>query len=347
MATPLRAGLVRADDLTARLAPWCAALALLFCIPLAEMLVASQFLHTNTLRVDGFSLARGIAGTAARPYAFRVMTPWLVRLILACHAQGLPIPFLNPVVIASCPRIEAATTTSCDQVRAYAVLAFLCAWGFLAGTYWAALRVVGGAVWGLAAIVLAALGVNAILLQGYGHLYDFPVLCAATSLFIMALIQRDGAFLFAFAVSCLVKESLFLFVVVYVLIGLAQRPVRDAARNLILQCTVFVIVYGWERVHFGGNIGLPIYSYWRDQIGFLMDRTSIVDLAVLMLFGAALLYRLPRKHPALRRAMLILPVMLCLYFAGGTPGEFRVAFDVFPILLLPMVDSLRRLAQPA
>ena len=103
---------------------------------------------------------------------------------------------------------------------------------------------------GLAAIVLAALGVNAILLQGYGHLYDFPVLCAATSLFILALSQRDGVFLLAFAVACLVKESLFMFVPVYALIGMAQRPIRDVVRNAILQGTVFTVVYWWQRVHF-------------------------------------------------------------------------------------------------
>ena len=310
--------------------------------PLAAALVASQFFHTNTLRVDGFSLARALDGTDARPYAFRVMTGWLVKLVLLCGGARVKVPYLDAVVTMSCPRIAALTGTGCGQVHAYAIVALFCAWGFLAATYLATLRVVGGVLWGLVAVLLGALTVNAVLLQGYGHLYDFPVLFTATLLFILAVDQRDVAFLAVFAVACLVKESLAVFALVYALISMGQLGGRPVLGRLALQIAVFAAIYGWERVHFAGNIGLPFYHYGAEHVRFLLDTVRLPALLLLVLACALLLYGLPRKHPALLRAMLVLPVMVVLYFAGGNPGEFRVVFDVFPIVLLPVVDTLRR-----
>jgi len=44
----------------------------------------------------------------------------------------------------------------------------------------------------------------------------------------------------------------------------------------------------------------------------------------------------------------VIPVLLLLYVIGGNAGEFRVVYDIFPIILLPIVDSLRRfIAVPA
>ena len=62
-----------------------------------------------------------------------------------------------------------------------------------------------------------------------------------------------------------------------------------------------------------------------------------------LFFLALLLYRFPEKPRALRRSMICIPVMLVLYVVGGNPGEFRIFFDIFPILLLSAMDSCRRL----
>jgi hypothetical protein len=322
-------------------AVWGWGVGLLFA-PLAAALVASQLFHTNTLRFDGFSLARVLHGTDARPYAFRVMTGWLVRLVLACGLQHLPLPYLDGVVAKTCPAIAAATGTACGAVKAYALVALLCAWGFLAATYVAALRVVGGVVWGLAAVLIACLTVNAILLQGYGHLYDFPVLLTATLLFLLAMDQRHAAFLAVFAIACLVKESLAIFALVYVLIGFPRDHGRAITR-FILHSLVFTAIYGWERIHFADNMGLPFYHYGARHLRYLLDTATLPAVLLLLLAIALLVYRLPSKHPALRQAMLVLPLMMIAYFAGGNPGEFRIAFDVFPILLLPVVDTMRQI----
>ena len=318
--------------------------AAMLAVPLALMLVASQFFHTNTLRFAGFSLAGALDGTIPRPYAFRVMTAWLVDLALWCGLQHIRLPVVTNAVTANCPAITALSATSCDQAKAYAAVSLICAWGFLVGTYFAALRTVGGALWGFAAIALAALTVNAILLTGYGHHYDFPVLLTATMLFILALGQRDRGFLVAFAVAMLVKESLVLFALVYALIGTGERSRPRVAGNFIAHIFVFAAIYGWERLHFARNGGQPVYRYWDEHLHYLLDNTSLPALVTLLSVCALLFYGLRDKNPALRRSMLVLPIMVLLYFAGGNPGEFRIVFDVFPIALLPVLDTLKRIS---
>jgi hypothetical protein len=308
----------------------------------AISLVSSQFYHTNILQIHEYSLLRHLDGTVYRPFAYRVLTDWLAQLVLTLHLPGHALPYIEAIVVKACSSQQARPEATCDQIEAYVMVSTGFVWGFLAATYLLALRFVGGHIWAAATAALAALFVNAVLLQEFGQPYDFTTLFFSTLMFYLAAQQRDTMFAVSLVVACLAKESFGLFVVVYVLVGWGERPLRQILRNLVLQSAIFCIVYEAERLRFAHNQGASMYHNFTGHSQFLFDNTTIFATSSLLVFAILLLYRLASKPVVLRRSMLILPLMLMLYVIGGQPGEFRIVFDVFPIILLPIADTLRQ-----
>jgi hypothetical protein len=195
------------------------AVVILVSLPTSVWLVTSQLFHTNIFYFGQYGLARHLDGTVYRPFAYRILTDWVVRLVVAAHLPRIAVTHLDSVVMIACQTQHEVPAASCEQVKAYAMVATACAWGFLVSTYFAALRVFRSPLWAAMTTGLAALTVNALLLQGYGQPYDFSTLLFATLLFLAAERQRNSVFAVLLVAGCLVKESLFLFVPVYALIA--------------------------------------------------------------------------------------------------------------------------------
>jgi hypothetical protein len=162
-------------------------------------------------------------------------------------------------------------------------------------------------------------------------------------MFLLAAQQRDVAFAVLLVVACLAKESLALFVLIFAVIAYGNRPIRQILRNLVLQTIIFLIVYQSERLSFSGNDGASLYRNFAGHWKYIFDNTTLYSFFSILLFSILLFYRVSKKPVVLQRSMLIMPVMLILYFVGGQAGEFRIVYDVFPVVLLPIADTLRRM----
>ena len=319
----------------------------LLSVPVAVWLLSAQFDHTNIFFRGEWGLASYLNGTAWRPYAYRVMTPWLVHIAIALGLPHVPMPGFDPVVLKACSHITAVPAATCKQVKGYGIVAVVFASGFLIATYGAARQVIDSAFWGAATVGAAILFVNAAMLQESGHIYDFPSLFFATLLFILAYRQRDILFTIALVLACLAKESLSLFIIVFAAIGYGARPLREVVRNLSVQTVLFLSIYEFERILVASNEGAPMYHAIDKHFQYIRDKADISSVLSLFFFMILLLYDFPQKPRQLRRSMICIPIMLVLYVVGGGAGEFRIFFDIFPILLLPVMDSCRRLITQA
>jgi uncharacterized membrane protein len=239
--------------------------------------------------------------------------------------------------------MAAVPAATCKQVKGYGIVAVVFASGFLIATYSAARQVIGSAFWGVATVGAAILLVNAAMLQESGHIYDFPALFFATLLFILAYRQRDILFTIALVLACLTKESLSLFIIAYAAISYGARPLREVLRNLSVQTALFLLIYEFERILFASNAGASMYHAIDKHFQYIRDKADISSVLSLLFLLILLYYRFPQKPLVLRRSMLCIPIMLVLYVMGGNAGEFRIFFDIFPILILPAMDSCRRL----
>jgi hypothetical protein len=210
------------------------AIIVLLSVPVAIWLLSAQLDHTNIFLRGEWGLASYLSGAAWLPYAYRVMTPWLVHLVIALGLPHVPMPGLDPIVLKACSHIAAVPAATCKQVKGYGIVATIFASSFLIATYLAARRFLGSAFWSVLTVGVAILFVNAILLQGSGHIYDFTSLFFATLLFMLAHRQRDALFAVILVIACLSKESLSLFIVVFALIGDGTRPLGEVIRNLCM-----------------------------------------------------------------------------------------------------------------
>lgn len=83
--------------------------------------------------------------------------------------------------------------------------------------------------------------------------------------------------------------------------------------------------------------------YLNAQVRYVIDNGTIHSVLGSTFFVILLLYDYSDKPLVLRRALLVIPVLLLLYLIGGNPGEFRIVFEIFPIILLSIGDTLRRM----
>ena len=290
-----------------------------------------------------FGLIRHLDGTVPRPFAYRILADWLVRLAIFINLPRIPLQYLDPIVTVAWQSQHVLPYATYVQIKAYTIVASGFVWGFLLITYLTALRAFRKAIWAAITTVLGALIVNSLLLHGASQPYDFLTLFFSSLLFLAALKQNDIIFVLILPIAFLSKESLFLFVPVYALIAYRAKTMRRVVISMLIQTGIFLGVYGWERARFASNDGTPMYHDISGHLRLIFDYGDLSAILKISLVCILLLYRLPLKPIALRRSMLVLPILLLLYFIGGAPGEFRIIFDIFPIILLPISGTLLRL----
>jgi hypothetical protein len=327
---------------------------LLLAIPLAALLsykaVSNQITETNLLHEDRVSLAAFIDGTVDKPFAYRVVTPALVRL-----AQDLRVPALLralPGPLAGklpgwCALATSTPAPTCDNVAAYFAVAAAQCFVFLLLIYAVCLRLFNNPLIALFGLGFAFLGANAVLLLKLSHVYDFGVMMFATLL--LLCLQRGWALAFTLVLplAFLTKETLVLYAGAFFLADLGRRDAARTAAFFLLQLVSFAVIHGLVRAHFAGNPGLGHEDYLTDQIHFFTEEIGIslliqATIALLLIF-----HRFGDKDPALRRASIVILPWFVLVMLGGYKKELRVVFEVLPLLLLFTIDSLVRLVRMA
>jgi hypothetical protein len=309
--------------------------------------VHNQLTETQILRETRVSLARFHDGTVAKPFAYRELTPLLARVALdVLHVPDLirAAPAITgPKIAAICARIGSDTGTTCDQVLAYAAVAFCLCFAFFMTIYATARRMFGEPLIALAALLLAFFVLNAILLQGLSHIYDFGTLFMGTLMIFVMMTRRDLLFLGVLMVACVMKETLFLYSLAYAAACIGHRSLSRVASTFAIQLAGFIIVHGAIRLYFADNAGLGHEYYLPDQISFFTEHLSLVLLLPLLFAVTLVFYQFPLKPETLRRASVIFAPWFALFMVGGEEREVRVIFEVLPIVLLMATDSCARL----
>lgn len=309
---------------------------------------SNQITETNLLREDRVSLAAYLDGTAARPFAHRVMTPLLVNAALDLGVPGLLRALPGPVG-AKLPQWCAGATSvpapTCDMVAAYFAVAAGYFFGFLLLIYATCLRLFGGnPLAALAGLGLAFLAVNGVLLQNdLSHIYDFGNLMFVTLLLLCLERRWNVAFTALLPLAFLTKETLFLYSGAFFLANLGRMPF---ARNLglfAIQVLSFVVLHTAVRMYFAGNAGEGHEYYLPDQIHFFTEQITVSTLLLLTTALLLAFYRFGEKSIALRRACIVMVPWFALFMVGGEKKELRVIFEILPLLLLLTTDTLVRL----
>jgi hypothetical protein len=195
----------------------------------------------------------------------------------------------------------------------------------------------------LLAMGFSFVGINALLLLGLSHLYDFGTLMFATLLLLCLERGWNIAFTLIMPVAFLTKETLVLYSSAFFMANLGRIGLT---RNMTLtsaQVVSFAFLYGLVMWHFSGNPGGGHEYYLPDQIRFFLQEITLVQLLLTVLALVLTFYGFRDKNPVLRRSCIVLLPWFGAAMMGGEKKELRVMFEVLPLILLLSMDSLVQL----
>lgn len=282
-----------------------AELALLAALGLALSLLWLNFARFDLGPRNG--LAALVAGTAERPFVYRVLAPWLVRSLIAIPGVGIP--------------------------QAAELLIGLSFIGWLWALRWLAQLVTPDSAM---VATVAAVGPVGLLFVSGGYVYD-PLTLALFTLALAMLARKHWvAYCLFFPLLVLCRETAILLTAVYGVWAWPRVSRRDFAADLGFQLVMFVFVKLLLAIAFVGNRGAALEFNLPAHVAFLQDY-PLPNALALSVYGACLaaaLWRWRAQPPFLRAAAVVLPLMFIAYWSAGYPGEIRVFLEAYPVLYL-------------
>lgn len=284
------------------------------------------------------SLAELIEGTASRPFVYRRLVPASARLLLALTPAGLEAS-LGEALRASntwVGLLRHMHLSARDYVKGVYCLglmfASLVAQAFafralFAAAYGPGRRADLAAIWGVAC---------AVPFFEYGYIYDFTTLLLSTLIW-LCLVQRNWrVFALVFLIGCVNKETVVLVSLAFAITQYGRIPRSAYWGWLGFQLGAFALVR-WLLVRaYSANPGLDfewhVHDHWLALSWAWPGLTSAAWLANL----ARLVGMDWARKPLVLRGILlsVLPPMVVLFLLFGYPYEWRVFYEILPVVVL-------------
>ncbi len=286
-------------------------------------------------------------GSANRPFVYRALVPALVSAVNAVTPEPV-IEAIERSLGQGPVSARLMRNFLQEEGRAYPALwAILLMFGSLAG-YGVLLHRLAQRLFADSPIVawisplLGLVIIPAFARQGY--IYDFPQLFLFTLCLYLMAGRNWLAFLLAFGVTCFNKETTVLILMTYLLYYRGKLSRRNFVGYGLAQLAIFAavkMVLSWWYAH---NPGDDMELWFFIHLMFL--KRDLLHPAVPVLVGGLALsaYRWHAKPEFLRCGLWLFVPFTVLYLMGGFPGEYRVFYEVLPILVLLTTASAVELA---
>ena len=274
------------------------------------------FLQTFELNGDPrLTLIKLMAGTADRPFVYRVLAPTIIRLVSV--ATALP-PAVVTLGVMWLSLISFALT-----FRSFAR-------HFIAEPLLADL-----------ATIFALVGLYPSFY--FGKIYDFTILFLFVLELLLMYTQRWWAYTLLFPIACLGKETTVLLGLVFALHFFRQLDRRTFFTLLAAQAIIFLVIRLTLTWVFRNNPGNTLEFHLFDHLRAFGRQPIFFSLWLLWLSGMVGIawYRWQHKPLFLRQAALgIAGPLVILFFISGGPYELRALYEAYPVMFLLMVLSL-------
>ena len=312
------------------------------------ILIASGLILYFFIQVSGVNqynkarLGDMVYGTAYRPYVYRALLPTVVSLFSPLIPSGVmefsrQIPGMGQML----SRLDAAT---------YPTEAFL----VLLGLYLSLLGFVLSLRYLMRALdypekvidwVSAAALPLMIPMFLAGYIYDFPMLFLFTLGLAMSLRRLWLAYLGVFLLASLNKETSILLTLVFAFHYWRNLVFKTIFyRLLAAQLILFIAVKMGLAWIFRANPGGMFEYHLPDQIRAIQSMPGLALFLGLILCGlGVLIARRWLEQPLFLRHTLLIAIPLgILYLFFSMPFELRVFYELYPVVLLMVVNGLIR-----
>jgi len=304
----------------------------------------------------GATLANMVNGTAEKPYVYRV----LVSEIIAFFVQITPVSVQQSagaalMTLKDCSLIDAVFLQpphphpAASEMAQFYMLSYmrmitgivLCL--FLAGYTIALYKLAATLFPGEQAMILFTplIGLIAVpALNGF-YIYDFSALCLATCGYYCLAVKQWRWYLFWFTLACLNKETSVFLCIFYGLWFYRRLPAPFFAKYLGIQLAIYAVIKGAITWWFRDNPGVFIMTRWQSlQASTIMEGYNYHAL-IINLAGIFMLVHHWQEKPLFARCGLWnFLLMLIAFFLFGHPHEYRVFYDVMPLLVVLITHTL-------
>jgi len=319
---------------------------------------AMMFYFQNSASLgDGMSrgrLDRMVEGTAHKPFVYRQLVPNLVRSIEAVTPEPLrtavsgamqnykvsmPYYLMKPYM----PWFENIFPSEDSHYRR--ILASLVIFGFLIG-YLAGIFALARALFpGSPAVALFAPIFAVVAYSSFGvpfqFIYDLATLCLSTACFYFIYTERHRCYLLVFFLSCLNKETAIFSILFFALWNAGRMEKKRFLTLWTLQCFLYILVKCMLTITYMNNPGELLERHADIIIKHdLLAAASIFKVITVMVLWFLLTYRWDDKPMFLKCSLWILPLIYLAYLLYGSPGEYRVFFDMHAPLVLLATHTL-------
>ncbi len=177
------------------------------------------------------------------------------------------------------------------------------------------------------------------------YIYDIPVLFLSAACYFAMLRQQYKAYVLLFTLACLNRETS-IFIFIFFTIWAYKRYTTPVFVSLwVIQCLIFIAVKAILAMAYFKNPGW----FLEENLFFVLNRDilgkanfhKMINMAILFFLVT---YRWTQKPAFLKNVLWLLPFVYMGYVLHGNPGEYRVFFDVLPLLVLLATHTLTQAA---
>lgn len=279
-------------------------------------------------------------GTAYKPYVYRLLVPLSVRGVLDILPAPLEITLREQLAGSPILQNWIAIFNASPELGLEALLVWMIMYFSLLGfcySFRSLLSTVGGVKSPVSLDLLSLFTLFPLLLFfGFGYIYDFTTLFLFTIGLTWMARRKWGAYLPVFVLACLNKETAILLTLVF-FVHYKDRnymPRHRFLTLLTLQIASYALVKSWLFFRYQTNPGEPVEIHLAEYQMVLQQHpwVGIISLIIFLMILLLVFHRWKQKPLFLRHATVMLLPLLVLTIPFGFPYEFRVFYEIYPVL---------------
>lgn len=177
--------------------------------------------------------------------------------------------------------------------------------------------------------------------MNYKYIYDFTTLFLFTSCFYYILKKEYFKFLPLFVLSCYNKETS-LFIILFFLL-LENFKLKKEKHIFLIQIITYLAIKIFLTLKFKNNPGTNLVFYPELHAAIIFDPyyfETIISYTIIFFFVYG---KWSSKPEWLQKGLLLAPIYLILYLLFGFPGEYRVFFDIYSLLVLSSILTIKKI----
>jgi hypothetical protein len=293
-------------------------------------------------------------GTTVKPFVYRQLVPSLTRAIVWLTPQTV-IDGVNtwvsviqynyemtklPVALTFITRAFPYAGEHYQRVVTSCII-YGCLWGYI----WALRRLAAELFPGNAAITYMAPVFGVLAISSFSfpfqYIYDIAVLFLSTACYYCLAARKWKTYFVFFFLACVNKETA-IFIFLFSTIWFFRKMEWKMYVNFwVVQYLIYTIVRIFLLYEYIDNGGEYLRNHlFRVLPGDLMSISKYDRILTLSFIFIMLSYKWPDKPDFLKCGLWLMPPMYLAYLLFGMPGEYRVFFDILPLLVMLGVHTL-------